>query len=447
MKTKVITKVFTVSLMVMLSVNAWSQRSSISQDPKYGPDSASRMECASNLSIMNQYVRINTYEYAYDAWLWCFTNCPQSSKNIYIHGAKILKYKIENAGDETAQKEYIDKLMKLYDQRMQYFQQEGRVYGMKGIDLLRYDKTALEEAYGYLEKSVELSDEKVDESVAVTFISTTYALYQQQKKGADVMISNYVKVMDLLAEKQASGDRDPKIPQAIESIEKIFAESGAADCESLVAIFGPKYAEAPEDIELLKKITTLLSQTECEDSELYAQTAESLYNLEPNAESAAKLASLFAVKGEYGKAEEYFNRAISQESSAEKKAKYYLNLAQVKYNQKDYPATRKNCLKALENKSDMGQAYMLIGNAYALSSSTCGSSDFEKQAVYWAAVDKYQKAKSVDPSVTEDANNQIKAYSQRFPDQETTFFNGYTDGQAYKVGCWIQENTTVRTRK
>jgi tetratricopeptide (TPR) repeat protein len=447
MKTKNFKSVVLFLTGMVISLVTFAQKPNIANNPKYGPDSVARMGCAAQLSIMNQYVRINTFEYAYDAWRYCFYNCPEASKNIYIHGAKILKYRIENATDEVSQKAFIDTLMLMYDQRMKYFRQEDKAYGMKGIDLLRYDKSALAEAHGYLEKAVDLGGKQVDESVAVTFISTTYALYQQQLAGADIMIGNYMKIMDLMNEKIKSGDKDPKIQQAIESIEKIFAESGAADCESLTNIFDPRFEASPNDLDLLKKITTLLSQTGCEKSELYRKTAEALYALEPNSESAAKLAVLFASREEYAKAEDYYSRAIDQETDSEPKARYYYNLANVKYQQKDYPAVRKHCNSAISLKSDFGEAYILIGKAYISGSSSCGETDFEKQAVYWVAVDKFIKARSVDPSVSESATEQINTYSKAFPNNEITFFNGYTDGQTYKLGCWIQENTTVRTTK
>lgn len=446
MKTKTIHfSLISVGLLI-LNLSAFCQRG-IYENPNYGPDSASRMECASNLSIMNQYVKINTPEYAYDSWRYCFYNCPKSSKNIYIHGAKILKYKIENETDPAIQDRWVDTLMLLYDQRIEYFQQPGFVYGIKGIDLLRYRKSAIEEAYGYLEKSVDIRDEKVDESVAVTFISTTYILMQEGILEPDVMINNYVKIMDLLEGKIASGDKDPKISQAIEGVEKIFAESKAADCESLIRIFTPKFNETPENIEFLKKVTTLLSQTGCEKSDLYAQTAEKLYNLEPSAEAAAKLGELFAIKEEYDKANKYLLQAVEGETDADRKSLYYYQLGKVAFQTKDYSSTRKYCLSALNLKSNYGDAYILIGSAYAASSSTCGSSNFEKQAVYWAAVDKFTKAKAVDPGVSEIADEQIKAYSQRFPNNEDAFFNGYTDGQPYTVGCWINESTIVRTTR
>jgi tetratricopeptide (TPR) repeat protein len=433
--------------LLIYSSSVFAQRTKIHENPKYGPDSASRMECASNLSIMNQYVKIKTFEYAIDSWRFCFKNCPEASKNIYIHGSRIIKYIIENEEDQAIADSWVDTLMILYDQRMEYFNEEGKVYGIKGIDLLRYRKESIETAYTYLEKSVNLSQEKVDESVAVTFISTTYALFQNQKVGADVMINNYVTIMDIMNKKLASGDKDPKIPQAIESIEKMFAESGAADCDALIEIFSVKFEESPEDIELLKKITTLLGETGCEESDLYAKSAEALYGLEPSADAAAKLANVFVVRSDYTKAKNYYNNAIDQETDAAIKAKYYFYLSGIYYQEKDYPNTRNKCLAALNLNPAYGEAYILIGKAYAASSKNCGESDFEKQAVYWAAVDKFIKAKSVDPSIKEEADNQINSYSQYFPNNEITFFNGYTDGQTYKVGCWIQETTTVRTTK
>jgi len=329
---------------------------------------------------------------------------------------------------------------------MEYFNQEGKVYGTKGIDLLRYRSSDIEEAYGYLKKSIDLSKAKVDESVAVTYITATYKLLQDNKLSADAMIENYVLVMDLLNAKVQNGDKDPKLPQAIESVEKIFAESGAADCESLIAIFSEKFKAEPENIDLLKKITTLLAETGCEKSELYAQAAEALYSLEPSAESAAKLATLFAIREEYSKSVSYYNKAINQESDDEIKAKYYYSLAKVNFQQKNFPSTRKNCLSAIALKSNYGEAYILIGSAYAASSSSCGS-EFEQKAVYWAAVDKFIKAKTVDPEVKAIADEQINAYSKYFPNNEVAFFNEYTDGDVYTVGCWINEKTIVRTTK
>ncbi|NLI25212.1 MAG: tetratricopeptide repeat protein, partial [Bacteroidales bacterium] len=66
---------------------------------------------------------------------------------------------------------------------------------------------------------------------------------------------------------------------------------------------------------------------------------------------------------------------------------------------------------------------------------------------FWVAVDELIKAKNADPSAADKINDLLGQYSARFPNTEEAFFNGYTDGQTYTVGCWIGQNTIVRTRK
>ncbi len=56
------------------------------------------------------------------------------------------------------------------------------------------------------------------------------------------------------------------------------------------------------------------------------------------------------------------------------------------------------------------------------------------------------QAKTVDPSLTEEANNLIAVYAPNFPDLETIFFHGFSVGDTYTFGCWINERTTVRAR-
>ena len=82
---------------------------------------------------------------------------------------------------------------------------------------------------------------------------------------------------------------------------------------------------------------------------------------------------------------------------------------------------------------------------YATSAKECGDNDLTNRVAYWAAVDKYYKAKSVDPSVEDLANTKINTFSQYFPAHETIFFYDLKKGDSYTVGCWINETTTVRT--
>ncbi len=406
----------------------------------YGKDS---IACLGNLSTMNEFVKIKIYEYAYNPWREAFINCPGSSKNIYIQGKKILGYQIENAKDDQTREAFIDTLMLMYDKRIKYFGEEGKVLGKKGVDLIQYRRSAVEEAYGILSKALEIDGYETDASALVTLVSSSSVLYSAGKIEAEEMISTYLKSMEALDNQRSN----PRTVKAKESIEKVFAESGAADCNALIEIFTPKYEANKNNVETLKKITEMLKQTKCQESNLFTSASESLYNIEPTAEAATNLALVLSSRGEYEKAGEYYLKAVELETDSDKKADYYYSLAAIAFKQKNFPKVKTYGTEATKLNPDFGQAYILIGNAYAAGSSSCGNTNFTKASAFLAAVDKFAKAKSVDPSVQEEAVELINRYSQYFPNNEDAFFEGYTDGQSYKVGCWINETTTIRTTK
>ena len=416
------------------------------QNPKYGDTEDERRECASNLSTMTEFVKIKMYDYAYDAWKKCYMLCPGSSKNIYIYGSRILKNKIEKASGEEEADRWLDTLMQMYDKRIENYNQEDYVLGIKGIDLLKYKPDSIVRGYGYLKKSLQLGKAKSEEAVCVTFIQASNILYKSNLKPADEFIDDYVFVSDLLNLK-FKATNDPGCQSALGNVETIFAESGAADCEALISIFTPKYKESPDNVDLLKNITNLLDRTGCSESELFAKASESLYKLEPSAKSAYLIGVIFEKKGDYTKSKQYYSTAAEQETNPDDKANYLFKVGYINFRMENYAETRNKALEAINYKPSFGEAYILIGSAYAASSSSCGADQFEKNAVYWVAVDKFMKAKSVDPSIAEKATEQINKYTAAFPNNEEAFFRGFTDGQEYTVGCWINEKTTVRTRK
>jgi hypothetical protein len=94
-----------------------------------------------------------------------------------------------------------------------------------------------------------------------------------------------------------------------------------------------------------------------------------------------------------------------------------------------------------------GNPYIIIGDLYASSANDCGEDEISKKAAYWAAVDKYIRARSVDTSVEQMANERISSYSRAFPAMERLFFHDLKEGDSYTVGCWINETTTVRAAR
>jgi tetratricopeptide (TPR) repeat protein len=436
-------------LFILLGITRLSaQTENIYDNPSYGPDSASRMECANNLSTMSEFMKINLPDYALASWQKVFANCPESSKNIYLYGVRIYRGKIEHAKNEAARASALDTLMLIYDRRIEYFGQEGNVLGRKALDLLKYDQEKVREAYVMLKRSVELSKMHSEPAVMVTLMQASNALFRAGEIEGRELIDNYLTTSNILEKVLKSGRSGDMDEKALNTIETIFASSGAADCAALVEIFQPRFKQSPEDVGFLKKLTLLLSQQGCEDEALFAGASENLYKLEPSAQAAYNLAKLFLKKEVFDKAVSYYQEAIASETDADKKARYLYELGLIQYTRyEDFAKARELAQKAIENKPNWGDPYILIGNLYASSSKLCGENEFEKSTVFWAAVDKFTQAKSVDPSVSKQADELIEKYSQYFPNAEDAFFYGHENGQSYTVGCWINEKTTVRTRQ
>jgi hypothetical protein len=108
---------------------------------------------------------------------------------------------------------------------------------------------------------------------------------------------------------------------------------------------------------------------------------------------------------------------------------------------------RKYALEAAGLSPGWGMPYILIGNLYASSSYICDEDELQQKSVFWIAVDQFIKAKTTDTSLTIEANELIRKYTQYFPDAEDEFFYGINEGQEYNVDCWINEKTKVRIRK
>ena len=65
--------------------------------------------------------------------------------------------------------------------------------------------------------------------------------------------------------------------------------------------------------------------------------------------------------------------------------------------------------------------------------------------MYWAAVDKLEKAKNIDPDVAEQAQSLINQYRKYYPSKADVFFKPELKvGESFHIGGWINE--TVRCR-
>jgi tetratricopeptide (TPR) repeat protein len=264
------------------------------------------------------------------------------------------------------------------------------------------------------------------------------------------LVEDYTLVTDGL-DNQLKNPARAKYYEQIEnikgSVETLFANSGAANCETINQIFAPQLEDKKFDLAWLKMVSRLLVRGMCDDSELLYKVSEYQHNIEPSSASAYGLAKMYLKSNDINKAINYFKEAIDLSENNDQKGEFLQQLGLVYLTQENYSAARASALRAIELRPNWGAPYIVIGKAYAISANTIGTKEIEKKSAYWAAVDKFMKAKSVDPSVAKEADELIRTYSAHFPATNEVFFEGYKNGDTYTVGGWINEKTTIRVKQ
>ncbi len=404
---------------------------------KWGSDSVT---CITNLSLYREYYKQKNYKDALTPWRWAYLNCPQSSGNIYKNGPIIIKAQMKV--DKENKAAYIDTLMQIYDRRIEFFGKEGFVLGLKGSDLLRYEKTRYDEAYQILKKSYEIEQNRSSAGAISSYFKSATIMEKNGKLQKEDILELYAELSSVIDYNLENNPKKTKFyTQTSSNVESLFTPY--ADCDALISIFSVKFSKAPNDTNLLKRILKVMDTKDCTENQLFFEVSSKLYELEPSALSASKMGKMSISRKDFSQAIQYCKQSIELENNDEAKAIYYLGLADAYRNAGSFSNAREAAFKALELKNNWGEAYMNIGNIYVAGAKSCGN-DFEQKTVYWIAVDMFNLAKR-DNDVEERARKSINTYSRYFPSTEVCFFNNVEKNSEYQIECWINRKTVART--
>lgn len=413
------------------------------------------------LSLYDQFVKQEEFLSALPHWKNVYNRYPKSTPNIYIHGAKIYEFLISNAKTDAERDKLLDDYMKMYDKRIKYFNQKGFVLGRKGTSWLEYKldtaretpiegdklKEVMKVGYEWLNTSINEQKNEAELPTLVLLMQTTRSLFKLGELNKETVVVNYDKCNNILNEIIKANKDAALVKTAAEIqpyIENLFGTSGAADCEALVNIFTPQFKEKNNDIDYIKSMLRRLRKAKCDQSTLVEQATIRLYELEPSAEAAFNMARGYLKKDDMVNAKKYYQQAISQETDPALLATYYYERAYLAYAKDNaYAEARDMARKALSLDPTLCEANMLIGDIYVASSRSFSGSNLQKAAIFWVAVDYYNKARSGD-DCNVDAAGKAADYKKYFPNKEDAFMEGLQAGQNYKVEGWINETTKVR---
>jgi len=420
-------------------------------------------ECKKQYSLFNEYYRQKNFEMAREPWKYGFNNCEDMYLGTYVYGVVMYKDFYRKAADDAAKKSIQDSLVLIYDKYLANIEKNpgkhqekywntGLVLAAKATDLQSMDKDNFELTYPMFEKALAINGNNTTSNAVSMHI---YAAALMKSKGlieCDKMADLYLTLSDVV-DYNFNASKDSSYLKAQANLDKLA--EGCLDCGMLVENYGKQLDANRKDTNWVRKAASLLDKKKClakDEALLTNATVLSIYELDAQYRQAAdafyKLGMLFLAKKDYAKAEEYVEKAVSLENSNEKKAEYTYTLAQINYQNGKSSTARDNARKAAGLKPGWGDPYIFIGDMYASAYGKISDDPCEKAAPLWAAADKYNYAKSIDPSCAEKANKQLGRVQANYPSSGDFFFEctNKKEGDGVSVGGWIQENTTIRTR-
>lgn len=422
---------------------------------KYGATDADSVECITQLSLYEEFVKQKNYKDAYPGWKKACEVCPKSRKSLYINGVKMYRRFIQKEKDPVRKAAYLDTLMTVYDNRIANFGQEGYVLGRKANDLYRFDKKKerTEEANAMFKKSMDLRKEKTEAGALSGYYLSLYDLVKAGKAEKAAMLEEYLPLSDLTAQciAKAKMIKDTakaakavgKYEKAKTNIDEMFVKVG--DCASIVDIFTTKLAASPDDMELKKKIMKVCTKRNCTDNDLFKQVAKDVHAASPSHETAFGIGKVEMSDKKYSSALNYFKQAIELcGEDCPDKAMYNLGAAQASLKTGNLQGAYSYAGKALALDPSDGSGYLI--QAQAVAKTKCGTNALELKYVYWVAYDLAAKAKAKGGEVGNKASRLMSAYKANWPDKTELFNFGVIDKGTVRVGCWINASTEVREK-
>ncbi|MBI1224960.1 MAG: hypothetical protein GC192_06955 [Bacteroidetes bacterium] len=408
--------------------------------------------------LYKDFLKANDWNDAWEKWQYVYKNAPNADgkrSTVYTDGIKFYEHFMEE--DTTKKEQYISEIFKIYDAMEKCMGEGGHVTGLKAFDyFFKYPtRISKEELYNLFKKSIELDGGKPRYFILNPFTSVLVDLAQEEKvplaeaQQYEKIIQDAIKKG--LAECEGTDCENWKIIaeyaparlEALESIEDFYPCSYYSDK------YYPLFKANPTDCEVIINTYSRMKWGKCDENDPKLQEVNNAYlaNCKKPDDDAPTCNELLR-SGKYRDAVKCLEDAIPNISSSSDKAKYNYLIAQIYFAYlKNFPKARQYAREASRLRPNWGDPYILVGLLYASSGPLCGPGrGWDSQVVVWPAIDEWQKARSVDPSVSGKANGYINQYSQYMPSKEDIFQRLKKEGDSYFVPCWIQQSTTIRAK-
>lgn len=391
-----------------------------------------------NVALWGDAIKQGNYRSATAAIQWMLTAAPKWNTKLYIDAADIYDKIAEKEADPAKKKVLVDSLLTIYDLRIKNCGDEVNVLNRKAYASYKYNiknKEKLADLLALYDRVYEISGDKVSTGNLVAYMTTVKANQLAFKNITDDQIfSRYDKIMSVIDSKLKGAPKDAdQIKASKDAVDGLLIGMVKVDCDFVKNKLAPKFKENPTDITLAKKIFKFMLEGKCTEDPLWAEAGEAIFKVEKDFGLGKTLAGKYLNAGNYDKAEEFLKEILPLAKTPEEKADAQLYLGSIEIKKGNFPGAREMLRQA------GSQGYEKIGDLYFNSFDNCAKKQnvAEDRLVYIAAYEMYQKAGS---------NSGMAKAKAQFPSREEIFLLNWQAGSVQKVGCWIGESVTLKTR-
>ncbi len=403
-------------------------------------------------TLFSDGITLKDYKTSENSLAWLLENTPNLNKALYIKAVNLyedmLDAEEENGNDAAVIAKYQDKILALYDQRIEYFGEAADVLERKGKKAYFYlkdreDPEKWNKMYVLYDKVFENNKNETSGSNSTFLMLSAVNLKVRKEMTEQEVLAVYDRISEVLDYNivNKKGSQQERWENIQDKIDGLLGKAVTINCDFVRENMGDAINNKPDDIKASKRALKYMINGKCTDDPLFLKAAENIYTVEPTPGLAATIGKIYQSNKEYDKAMEWKEKAIELAAdNPEEQGKLYFELAQILSVQGKKSSAREKAYKAVEMDNSLtSSAYTLIGDLYFNSANDCSSSGdpVKAKANYMAAYDMYQKAGN---------SSRMSQAMQGFPTAAEIHMVGKKEGESVSVDCWIGGSTTVRKR-
>ncbi|MDA0197086.1 MAG: hypothetical protein O2887_15505 [Bacteroidetes bacterium] len=395
-------------------------------------------------ALYSDAMKLGDYKNAARHLSWLLINVPDLNNSLYINGAKIYEGLADAEKDKTKQLVYVDSAMIMYDLRVKNFGEEGEVLNRKAFKAYKYYKDSREkyaDVFTLFQKAFEINKNEIFDNNIVAYMDV---VRRYKLTGGDVsderVIDIYSELNEIIDYKVTSGTNLDRLEVYRDQIDKLLTATVTVDCDFVEKNLIPKVDADPSDLKMAKKVFQLLLTGKCTNSASFVRTAQIVNEAEPNYGMSIVIAKKLSAEEDYAEAEVYYKKAQGLTDDNTKKGEIQLDLAKIYNVRKNKEQARAYALRSVQFDPSAGaEAYTMIGHLYMGSYDDCraGISKVEDRGVFLAAYEMYRKAGNSEG---------MKNAKEQFPSIDEIFELGLSEGETFKVECWVNEVVNIQRR-